>query len=660
MDFVINRIILWPSQAKFEPRVIQLEEGKVNVIVGQSGSGKSAIVHIIDYCLGASKCSIPVGKIRDLTEWFGIDVTISGVRQLICRKTPGSTSGSWDISVTPFQRLSTLHRPTKNTTLPALKDMLSRAARLPSLPIRPVDESGSSGYESRISFRDLVAFNFQPQHIVANPYTLFYKADTTEHRETLRALFPFVLGAMTADHLRAEHQLQLTQQTLRRRQRDLHERRQARDAWQQDVLTLHARGRDLSLLTARGAITIDEALGQLAALAKQSLPEFRPGTTDDATAELIQARQEDYQLDGELGGLRRRLGRIRQLRSSVSGLRSSLGEHSGALDSIHWLGEALAPHGACPLCGEDGEAAIVELGRLQALAGRLADDLRATETSIAPLERNETRALEEIAEIEERLANVRALRNELEKSVASKAGEQQRLEAVYRFLGRTEEALANVDKSSDFSDLADEVRALETEVHRLQGLLDPSVRRAQEAAAKRAISQEISFYARKLGLERADDAVELDTKQLALRFDDVASQRRDYLWEIGSGRNWVGYHIAALLSLHQFFQRLEFSPVAGFLVIDQPSQVFFPEDYRPGNAATLTQDEQMTRDIFESLSIAVSRAKGRFQIIVLEHAGDRVWGGLENVAGIQNWRGDGVDFLLPRLWILGSEDLPGT
>ena len=39
----------------------------------------------------------------------------------------------------------------------------------------------------------MAAFNFQPQHIVANPYTLFFKADTTEHREKLRIIFPLAL-----------------------------------------------------------------------------------------------------------------------------------------------------------------------------------------------------------------------------------------------------------------------------------------------------------------------------------------------------------------------------------------------------------------------------------------------------------------------------------
>ena len=655
MNFIINRLVLWPVNSALGPRVIQFKAGAVNVISGQSGSGKSAILHIIDYCLGSSKCSIPVGKIRDLTEWFAVDVTIFGNRQLISRKTPGSSDGSPEIAVVPFRSEAILDRPEKNTTLSALKDMLSRAARLPSLPIRVPSESGSSGYEGRISFRDLVAFNFQPQHIVANPYTLFYKADTTEHRETLRSIFPFVLGAMTAEHLQTEHKLGLVQQVLRRRQRDLQERKNARDAWQQDVLALQARGRDLSLLSGTGAGTLDDALVQLKMLVSRNLPVFRPGTTSSTAAELARLRQEDYRLDRELNGLRRRLNQIRQLRASVNDLRSGLGQHSETSQAVGWFTETLGRDGVCPVCGETGEAALIELGRLQVLAEQLSDDLLATGKSIAPLERNENRALEEIIEIEQNLTTVRAQRHELEGSVAAEAKERQTLETVYRFIGRTEEALANVDRSSEYGDLADEVRSLEGEVSRLQALLSPATRREQEEMAKRIISREIGFYAELLGLERAQDVVELDTKQLALRFDDVEANRRDYLWEIGSGKNWMGYHVAAMLALHQFFQGREFSSVGGFLVIDQPSQVFFPEDYRPGNSPELTQDELMTRAIFEVLTTAVKRGEGRLQVIVLEHAGQRVWGSLEHIIGVETWRGDEVDFLLPRSWLGGNE-----
>jgi len=40
-------------------RDITFDLNAVNIITGPSGSGKSAICEIIDYCFGASECHIP-------------------------------------------------------------------------------------------------------------------------------------------------------------------------------------------------------------------------------------------------------------------------------------------------------------------------------------------------------------------------------------------------------------------------------------------------------------------------------------------------------------------------------------------------------------------------------------------------------------------------
>jgi len=40
-------------------REIDFDPDTVNVITGASGTGKSAIIDAIDYCLGSSKCSLP-------------------------------------------------------------------------------------------------------------------------------------------------------------------------------------------------------------------------------------------------------------------------------------------------------------------------------------------------------------------------------------------------------------------------------------------------------------------------------------------------------------------------------------------------------------------------------------------------------------------------
>jgi hypothetical protein len=84
----------------------------------------------------------------------------------------------------------------KNTNAPAVKAMLDRLAGLTSLGFEPGSESA---FKARPSFRDLMAFTFQPQNIVANPNVMFFKADTTEHREKLKTIFPYVLGAITAE-----------------------------------------------------------------------------------------------------------------------------------------------------------------------------------------------------------------------------------------------------------------------------------------------------------------------------------------------------------------------------------------------------------------------------------------------------------------------------
>lgn len=41
-------------------RAINLDLGRVNIITGASGTGKSAIIKALDYCLGSSKCQLPV------------------------------------------------------------------------------------------------------------------------------------------------------------------------------------------------------------------------------------------------------------------------------------------------------------------------------------------------------------------------------------------------------------------------------------------------------------------------------------------------------------------------------------------------------------------------------------------------------------------------
>lgn len=60
-------------------------------------------------------------------------------------------------------------------------------------------------------------------------------------------------------------------------------------------------------------------------------------------------------------------------------------------------------------------------------------------------------------------------------------------------------------------------------------------------------------------------------------YEQILSDREDFLWEMGSGSNWLAYDVAMSLALQQFFLSLTNSPVPGLLIYDQPSQVYFPK-----------------------------------------------------------------------------------
>src|SRR5262249_515914 len=148
-------------------------------------TGKSAVIPIIDYCLGAGSCSIPVQTIRNACEWFGVVVTTPSGEKLFARREPGAQRSTDDMFLLEAREVVEvpLHIA-KNTTAETTRRMLDELTGLSNLDFAAGDQQ--SGFEGRPSFRDLAAFTFQPQNIVANPDVMFFKTNTYEHREKLR------------------------------------------------------------------------------------------------------------------------------------------------------------------------------------------------------------------------------------------------------------------------------------------------------------------------------------------------------------------------------------------------------------------------------------------------------------------------------------------
>ena len=433
MQLTILKIILWPKNTDLRPRIIPFEPGKINVISGDNGTGKSALTWIVDYCLGSEKCSIPVGLIRELTGWFGLHLKLANTEMIIARRNPEDQQSTSDLYWNEGLKLDVPAIVQKNARVDDLKNRFNQIAHLPSLDFSTDDVVG---YAGRPSSRDMAAFNFQPQHIVANPYTFFFKADTTEHREKLRIIFPLVLGSIDATTLAKQRELKDAEREYDKLRRELEARTTAARAWEAEVESYYLQAKGLGLLADAPSPGpnwgLDKYLLELGrvpdSVRQMDLPEVREGTNEAASGEFVRVAAEEDQLAQDTGSLKRRLDKIEQLSASLNDYGSSFTSQEDRLEGVGWLEEKLRDNHECPVCAAvhtDGNARLTELQTLAREMKTLAVSVRQ-----AP------------AKLDQEQATLRQELRDKESSPVPSPTETQVLRGAYRGVRRTTTARA--------------------------------------------------------------------------------------------------------------------------------------------------------------------------------------------------------------------------
>jgi Protein of unknown function (DUF3732) len=166
----------------------------------------------------------------------------------------------------------------------------------------------------------------------------------------------------------------------------------------------------------------------------------------------------------------------------------------------------------------------------------------------------------------------------------------------------------------------------------LEEALSSETPRANAVSILNVIGRDMSEWAQRLELERP--SVRIDLSQLTVVADTDAGAIPLHL--MGSAANWIGYHLVAHLGLHKHFVDRG-RPVPRFLVLDQPTQAYFPPDL-PQDAAMPDSDADraaVTR-MFELFRDVALELAPRFQIIVLDHLSpDLPW---FRDAVVEEWR----------------------
>lgn len=347
MQFQIEKLILWPKNPKYTYKNIALNLNSVNVITGDSQTGKSAIIPIIDYCLASGECYIPTQTIRNACSWFGVIIKLEKNRILLARREPGAQKSTSDMMFIQEEEIEIPDIPEKNSNCHIVKRFLDEYARLSFL------ETEDNYYGSRPAFRDLMSFCFQPQNVVANANILFYKTDKTDHRNKLINIFPYVLGAITPKVLAARQELVDLQRKLKKKESDYNKLCELTIRWENEIKAWISVAIELGLLeeTCRN-MSFEEQLALLQGLVKDNIEEkiIKGDGIIKSSEEIVTLREKENELSMELTKYKNRYVEMSQLMKSVSEYRNALSIQVERLNITEWLEEKAQKEHICPVC----------------------------------------------------------------------------------------------------------------------------------------------------------------------------------------------------------------------------------------------------------------------------------------------------------------------
>lgn len=657
MYFQVEKIILWPRKVQYNYKTIDFSLEKVNVITGASRTGKSAIIPIIDYCLGESKCQIPVNIIRDACVWFGIVIKLMDRRILLARREPEEQKSTDDMMILEGEEIIIPQNPYKNVTRKNVCKYLDEISKISFLDLGDVEKSG---FNERPSFRDMLAFCFQAQNIIANANTLFYKADTTEHRNKLINIFPYVLGAITPEILAKKQELDELEKRLKRKERELIKIQEVSERWKIEISGWINAAKEYGLVSLKYPVESLSFEGQLDILKEISQKSSNDmlvlkDNIEEASKEIIALRKKENKLSLELSQYKSRYLEMTQFVDSIDEYRKTLSIQADRLSVSRWMRELSDQNGICPFCGSKHN--IQE--RIDTLVCNLEEIERESEgleEIPVAFEREYSIVQGEISKLTEKISSIQK-RIKIQYNVSDKSYEQKyTLENISRFLGKVQYAEETYRAIGLDGELQTEIANLKSQIEVLRQEVDEVAIKRKFNAALKNIQLKIMKLLPMLDVERPQDNVEIDYKNLTISVTGE-NGRKDYLWEIGSGSNWLSYHMSVSLAFQMFFSEQKMAPVPQFLVYDQPSQVYFPRKMAQREDETNEEQELTDEDIiavkklFSTMSNALKQTTPHMQIIVLEHASENAWEGVEGIYLVDEWRGENKK-LIPEEWII--------
>lgn len=603
-------------------RDLRFKVDGLNVITGRSSTGKSALSEIIEYCMGRSSFNVPEGIIRDKVAWFAVIYQFEKEQVLVAK--PNPPGGGASCGTVMLRRGTQLQAPefmelAVNTDDDSIVKLLSRLLGIPENRTEVSLEHSRDSYDANV--KHTFYYLFQKQGLVANKDQLFYRQNESFQPQAIRDTLPILLGVSSSERYELESKLRTAQRDLRIMNKKLEQARNTVYTSQEQAIGLYSEAKTVGVIgnidenpNADGVI---DALRLALSWTPETLPDDDGGRVSLLEDELARLRQERRDAQA-------RIDAVRQFAKRAGGYENEAAEQIDRLASIKALpnnpdnGEWQWPFSERNLALET-PVAIALLNELESLDKEL---------RIATGQRPKLEAyLAELTGKADGIAgNIKQKESELSAAISANEVIAQmgtRNNAAARVVGRISLFLETLLPNEDLAKLEGENRRLNNKVKHLEEQIGADDSNERLTSILNNISAQVSRYTQKFNAEFALYPVRLNLPQLTIIFD--RPERSVPMSRTGGGENHLAYHLSALLALHLFAAQNN-RPIPRFLLIDQPTQVYFPSEqiYRNADGSVQKTEEDADLDavrrLFELLLKFTQEDVPGFQLIVTEHA----------------------------------------
>jgi len=589
MKFYFKKLKIWCKNGT--SREVDFLPNKVNVITGGSSTGKSSILHIIDYCFFATSHKISEDIINENVEWYGITFFINGRLYTIARKSPNLKKVNNKYYFSSIGEIPDIPSIT-DYSADQIKKTIENEFRINS---DVIIQGGSKELkkDSKISLRYFMLFNTISYSIIDNEDTFFDKQYKERYRVALERIFDLSLGIESIENIikrEEKNKLIFKLEKLEKKEKIALSKK---DDFYEEKISIVKKAKELGLIENNN---LDTSISTLKEIIKNNTTKIKERNIN-RSQEIIK----------EIYLLKKKIDNVNSFTEEYKLYKTSLNNTVDSLKPINYLIEYSNELVKTSIYNKIFTALETDFKNIKEAVKTKTPISRDIEDLVKSYKERIVLLEEQLAEIPE---EIKSFDNDIDKYIF--IGE---IKAKFELLESKTKSLPNK--------YIDEIAEINNKLSKLEVLDISEQRRLTITLLEEEIQEYLNVIKKALTNYSEHKAVfNYKDKKLELRRPNT-----DHTINTGSSSVDMFLHLAMFLGLHKVILSKKVPFIAPFLIMDQPSKPYYGEENKDNYLRVEETDKFKINNVFKLLDKYINELneENNFQVILFEHVPKETW-----------------------------------